>query len=153
MSSINSPEKNDPRTSAINNTSSHSGDVNLNVVLNRLNQPPRVSSDSDFELVPPEKVVPKQQIQKKFNTILSFLHQFPGLSYPLVQNDKLIYSLVPSDNKVVGKIDYLEILSLNLVEANLEKDPILKTIRDAIRDKNPRAKDIITRLGKYYAQP
>ena len=152
MSSINSPEKNDPRTSAIVYTSTHSGDVNLNVVLNRLNQPPSVSSDSDIELIPPEKVVPKQTNSKKLNTIISFPHQFPGLSYPLVQNDKWIYSLVPTDIKVVRKIDYPEILSLKLIEANLEKDPILKTKRDAIRDKNPRAKDIITGLGQYYAQ-
>ena len=69
-----------------------------------------------------------------------------------MQNDKRNYSIVPSDSKVVRKIDYPEILSLKLVEANLEKDLIMKTIRDAIRDKNPRAKDIITRLGQYYAQ-
>ena len=43
-------------------------------------------------------------------------------------------------------------LSLKLVEANLEKDPILKMIRDAIRDKDPRAMDTITRLGQCYAQ-
>ena len=49
-------------------------------------------------------------------------------------------------------IEHPEILSLKLVEANLEKDPIMKTIRDAIKDKNPRAKEIITRLGPYYAQ-
>ena len=34
---MNSPEKTDPATSAIVNTSTKSGDVNLNVVLNRLN--------------------------------------------------------------------------------------------------------------------
>ena len=69
-----------------------------------------------------------------------------------MQNDKLIYSIVHTDSKVVKKIDYPEILNLKLVEANLEKDSILKTIRDAIRDKDPRAKDINTRLGQYYAQ-
>ena len=37
MSSIDSPEKTDPKTpSAIVNTSTHSGNVNLNVVLNRV---------------------------------------------------------------------------------------------------------------------
>ena len=36
------------------------------------------------------------------------------------------------------------------MEANLEKGPILKTIRDAIRDTNPRAKDIIAK--QYYVQ-
>ena len=144
---INSPEENNPPTSAIVNTSTNSGDVNLNVVLNRLNQPPSVSSDSDIELIPPEKVAQKQTNSKKLNTIISFPHQFPGLSYPLVQNDKWIYSIVPSDSKIVRKIDYPEILSLKMVEASLEKDRIMKTIRDAIKDKNPRAKEIITRLG------
>ena len=57
---------------------------------------------------------------------------------------------MPTDSRVVKKIDYPEILNLKLVESNL--DSILKTIRDAIRDKDPRAKDIITRLGQYYAQ-
>ena len=52
----NSPEKNDPPTSTIVNTSTNSGNVNLNVVLNRLSQPPSVSSDSDIEMIPPEKL-------------------------------------------------------------------------------------------------
>ena len=151
----NSPEKHDQITSAIVNTSTHSGDVNLNVVLNRLNQPPSlssVSSDSDIELIPPEIIDQKQTNSKKSNTIISFPHQFPGLSYPLVQNDKWIYSIVPSDSKIVRKLEHPEILSLKLVEANLEKDPIMKTIRDAIRDRNPRAREIMTKLGPYYAQ-
>ena len=146
---INSPEKHDQLTSAIVNTST------LNIVLNRLNQPPSVSSvssDSDIELIPPEIIAQKQANSKKSNTIISFPHRFPGLSYPLVQSDRWNYSIVPSDSKVVRKLDHPEILSLKLVEANLEKDPIMKTIRDAIRDKNPRAKEIITRLGQYYAQ-
>ena len=69
-----------------------------------------------------------------------------------MQSDKWIYSIVPTDSRILKKIDYPEILNLKLVEANLEKHPILKTIRDAIRDKDPRAKDIITRLGQFYAQ-
>ena len=61
---MTSPEKNDPPTSAIINTSTNSVYVNLNVVLNRLNQPPSVSSDSDIELIPPEKVAQNRQILK-----------------------------------------------------------------------------------------
>ena len=56
----NSPEKNDPPTSAIVNTSTNLGKVNLNVVLNRLNQPLSVNSDSDIEMIPPEKLETKQ---------------------------------------------------------------------------------------------
>ena len=103
---INSPEKHDQLTSAIVNTSTHSGDVNLNVVLNQLNQPPilsSVSSDSDNELIPPEIIAQKQTNSKKSNTVISFYHQFPGLSYPLLQSDRWIYSIVPSDSKVVRK--------------------------------------------------
>ena len=144
----NSPENNDPPTSAIVNTSTNSGNVNLNVVLNRLSQPPRVSSDSDIEMIPPEKLDTKQTNSKKLNTIKSFPHHFPGLSYPLVQNEKWIYSIVPSDSKIVKKIEHPEVLNLKLIEANIEKDPIMKTIRDNIRDRNPRAKEIITRLGQ-----
>ena len=148
----NSPEKNDPPTSAIVNTSTNLGNVNLNVVLNRLNQPPSVSSDYDIEMIPPEKLDIKQTNSKKLNTIISFPQQFPGLWYPLVQNEKWIYSIVPSDSKIVKKIEHPEVLNLKLIEANIEKDPIMKTIRDNIRDRNPRAKEIITRLGKNYAQ-
>ena len=75
--SINSPEKHDQITSAIVNTSTNSGDVNLNLVLNRLNQPPSlssVSSDSDIELIPPEIIDRKQTNSKKSNTIISFPH-------------------------------------------------------------------------------
>ena len=129
-----SPVKNDPPTSAIVNTSTNLENVNLNVVLNRLNQPPSVSSDSDIEMIPPEKLDIKQTNSKKLNTIISFPPQFPGLSYPLVQNDKWIYSIVPSDSKIVKKIEHPEVLNLKLIEANIEKDPIMKTIRDNIRE-------------------
>ena len=71
---INSPEKHDQLTSAIVNTSTHSGDVNLNVVLNRLNQPhsvSSVSSDSDIELIPPEIIAQRQTNSKKsYSTVL-----------------------------------------------------------------------------------
>ena len=65
---------------------------------------------------------------------------------------KWIYSIVPNDSKTVKKIEYPEILRLKLVEATLEKDFILKIIRDAIRDKNQRGKETIAKLGQYYAQ-
>ena len=128
---INSPEKNDPPTSAIVNTSINSGNVNLNVVLNRLNQPPSVSSDSDSEMIPPEKLDIKQTNSKKLKATISFPHQFPGLSYPLVQNEKWICSIV---QKIVKKIEHPEVLNLKIIEANIEKDPIMKTIRDNIRE-------------------
>ena len=149
MSSINSPEKTDPQTpSAFVSTSTHSGNVNFNVVLNRVeNQPPSLSSDSDIEVLTPDKVIPKKTYSKKLNTVNSFPQQFTGLSYPLVQSDKWIYSIVPTDSRIVKNIDYPEILNLKLVEANMKKNPILKTIRDAIRDKGTRAKDIITQTG------
>ena len=55
MSSMNSPEKSDPKTLfAIVITSTHSGNVNLNIVLNPLNQTPSLSSDSDIEVIPPD---------------------------------------------------------------------------------------------------
>ena len=126
--------------------------MNLNVVMNRMNQPHSVSSDSDIEMIPPEKLDIKQTNSKKLNTIISFPHQFPGLSYPHVQTDKWIYSIVPSNSRIVKKIEHPEVLNLKLIEANIEKDPFMKTIRDNIRDKNPRAKEIRTRLEQYYAQ-
>ena len=154
MSSSNPPEKIDPKPpSIIVNTSTQTGNVNVNVVVNRVqSQPPSMSSDSDFEVIPPEKITPKRIFLKKKNINISFPHQFPGLSYPLVNNDKWIYSVLPVDNRIVKKIVYPEILSLKSVEANLEKDPFLKTIRDAIRAKKPRAKETIAKLGQYYAQ-
>ena len=68
----NSPEKNDPPTSALVNTSTNLGNVNLNVVLNRLNQPPSVSSDSDIEMIPPEKLDIKQTNSKKQKQLYLF---------------------------------------------------------------------------------
>ena len=80
MSSTNSPEKIDPKPPSTN-TYTQSGKVNLNVVLNRVqNRPPSLSSHSDIEIIPPEKVVPKRNSSKKLNTVISFPHQLPGLS-------------------------------------------------------------------------
>ena len=82
MSSSNSPEKQDPKLpSTIVNTSTQTGNVNLNLFVNRIQgQPPSVSSDSDIEVIPPEKIIPKSNSSKKLNTLISFPHQFPGLS-------------------------------------------------------------------------
>ena len=44
------------------------------------------------------------------------------------------------------------IFSIKMVEAYTEKDPMLKIIRDAIRDKNPKVEEIITSLGQNYGQ-
>ena len=109
------------------------------------NQPPSLNSDSDIEVKPPDKIIQKSTFSKKLKTINSFPHQFPGLSYPLVHTDNLIFLIVPTDVRTVKKIDYPENLNLKLVEANLDKGPILKTIHDAIQDKNPRAKDNIAK--------
>ena len=47
-----------------------------------------------------------------------------------------------SNSKIIKKIEQPEVLSLKLIEANIEKDPIMKTIRDTVRDKNPRATEL-----------
>ena len=153
MSNTNSPEKLDPKHSIIINTSTQSGKVNLSVVLKIIqNQPPSLSSDSNNEIIPPEKVVSKTHTSKKLNTIISFPHQIPGLSYLLVNSEIWVYSFISTESKIVKKIEYPEILSLKLVESKLEKDPILKPIRDAIRDRNSRAKEFISKIVQYYAQ-
>ena len=84
MSSNNSPEKSDPKPSTIINTSTQSGNINLNVVLNRVpSQPPSLSSDSDIEVIPPEKLQPRANASKKFITIFSFPGQYPVFPTPL----------------------------------------------------------------------
>ena len=56
MSTFNLLEKPDKaKTSTIVNTSAQAGNVNLNVVLNRVkSQSPSLSSDSDIKVIPPE---------------------------------------------------------------------------------------------------
>ena len=153
ISNFNLPEKLDPKPSTIVNTSIQSGNVNLNVLLNRIqNQPPSSSFHSDIEVIFPEKDVPKTNTPKKLKSIISFPHQFSGLSNPLVNSEKWVYSIIPTKSKIVKKFEYPEILNLKLVDANREKDPILKILRDAIRDRNPRTKEKIAKLGQYYAQ-
>ena len=65
--------------------------------------------------------MPKRNSSKKLNTVYSFPHKFPGLSYPLVNSEKRVYWIVPTECKIVKKIDYPETLNLKLKEANLEK--------------------------------
>ena len=36
-----------------------------------------------------------------------------------------------------------------MMEANVENDPILKIIRGAIRDNNPKVREIMTKLGQH----
>ena len=73
MSTANSIEKIDPKpSSTIKNISTQSGNNNLNVVLKKVQkQPIGLSSDSDIEIIPPEKIVPKKNSSKKLNTVES----------------------------------------------------------------------------------
>ena len=58
----------------------------------------------------------------------------------------MIYSIVPTNSKIVKKTDYPEILSLKLVEANMEKDPNLRTVRDAIWERTHVQKKLLPNL-------
>ena len=66
MSTAKSPEKIDTKpNSTIVNTSTQPGNNNLNVVVNKVqNQPIGLSSESDIEIIPPEKIVPKKIFEK-----------------------------------------------------------------------------------------
>ena len=80
-SSTNSPEKTDPKPPSANvNTSTHSGNVNLNVVLNRVqNQPPSLSSDSYIEIIPPDKNYSEKNFFEK-----AHYHYFIPASVPRI---------------------------------------------------------------------
>ena len=81
---MNSPEKSDSKTpSAIVKPSTHSGNVNLNAVLNRVNQPPSLSSDSDIEVIPPDKVIPKTTSSKKLIPLFHSPISSPDYPIPL----------------------------------------------------------------------
>ena len=59
-------------------------------------------------------------------------------STPRIKAENWAYSLTATYCKIVKKLGHSEILSLKVVEANLDDDLILKVISDAIRDKSPR---------------
>ena len=107
-STNNSPKKIDPKpSSAVVNNSTQSGNVNFNVVSNRVkNQPSSLSSDSDIEIFFPEEIVLKRNSSKKSNTVISFPHQFPGRSNPFKNSEICVYSIVPTESKIVKNIVY-----------------------------------------------
>ena len=79
-------QKNPIQKSQIVNTSIQTGKVNLSVFLNRApSQSPSLSSNSDIEVITPKKLQPKTNASKKLKTIISFRHQFKGLSCTLVK--------------------------------------------------------------------
>ena len=75
MSNTNLPEKLDPKHSTFVNTSTQSGNANLIVVINRIqNQPPSSNFDLDIAVAPPEKVAPKTKSSKNLKNIVSCIH-------------------------------------------------------------------------------
>ena len=87
QSSTSKLDKPDNNTD-ITNTSTQSGYVEFNVVLNNLTNPIGTLGSSSFnsniELIP-QKVHWKVTSSKKLNTLISFRLNFSGFSYPLVE--------------------------------------------------------------------
>ena len=88
----------------------------------------------------------------KTNTIISIPSVYPGESYPLVNPENRVMSVIPRSCKVVSKQTALhELFNLRFIESQYNSDPQLQAIIEMIKCKDPQLHTKVAAIGKYYA--
>ena len=89
----------------------------------------------------------------KSNTIISISSVYPGESYPTVNPESRVISIILSNCKVVNKQNALpELFNLRFIESQYNSDPQLQAIIEMIKCKDPDLYTKIAAMSKYYAQ-
>ena len=100
-----------------------------------------IGSGYHIEVMPQEKQPQQTSSSKKHKNLVPYQN-----SLALINREKWFFSVIPTEGKVVRPMEQRD---MKMVEANIKKDPINKTIRDATWDKNAKTEEIITNLEKF----
>ena len=88
----------------------------------------------------------------KTNTIISIPSVYPGESYPPVNPENRVISVIPRNCKIVSKQTALpELFNLRFIESQNNSDPQLQAIIELIKCKDPHLHSKIAAMSKNYA--
>ena len=111
------------------------------------------SSDEIEEIDQVMQAVTTEVRSTKINTIISNPSVYPGESYPPVNPENQVISVIPRNCKVVSKQTALpELFNLRFIESQCSSDHQLQAIIEMIKCKDPQLHTKIAAMSKYYAQ-
>ena len=119
-----------------------------------LERHPSISSSDDIEEIDVNiQAVTTEVRSTKTNTIISIPSVYPGESYPPVNPENKVMSIIPRNCKVVSKQSALpELFNLRFIESQYQSDPQLQAIIELIKSKDPQLHSKIAAMSKYFAQ-
>ena len=115
---------------------------------------PSISSSDEIEEIDVDMQAVTIEVRStKTNTILSLPSVYPGESYPPVNPENRVMSIIPRNCKIVSKQTALpELFNLRIIESQYNSDPQLQAIIELIKSKDPQLHSKIAAMSKYYAQ-
>ena len=119
-----------------------------------LERHPSISSSDETEEIDQDMQAITTEVRStKTNTIISILSVYPGKSYPPVNPENRVMSVIPRNCKVVSKQTALpELFNLRFIESQYSSDPQLQAIIELIQCKDPQLHSKIATMSKYYAE-
>ena len=119
-----------------------------------LERHPSISSSDEIEEIDQDMQAVTTEVRStKTNTIISIPSVYPGESYPPVNPENRVMSVILRICKVVSKQSTLpELLNLRFIESQYNSDPQLQAIIEMIKCKDPPLQSKVAAMSKYYAQ-
>ena len=113
-----------------------------------------ISSSDEIEAIDQDMQAVTTEVRcTKTNTIISIPSVYPGESYPPVNPENRVMSVIPRNCKVVSKQTALpELFNLRFIESQYSSDPQLQAIIEMFNCKDPQLHSKIAAMSKYYAQ-
>ena len=140
--------------SSINNLNSKHKLIMEKKIRKLLERHPSISSSDEIEEIDVDMQAVTTEVRStKTNTIISIPSVYPGESYPPVNPENKVMSIIPRNCKIVSKQTALpELFNLRFIESQYKSDPQLQAIIELIKCKDPQLHSKIAAISKYFAQ-
>ena len=137
-------------TTRINFQNSKSNLIMERKIRKLLERHPSISSSDEIEEIYQDIQAATTEVRStKSNTIISIPSVYPGESYPPVNPENRVMSIIPRNCKVVDKQNALpELFNLRLIEFQYNSDPQLQAIIEMIKCKDQNLHTKIAAMSK-----
>ena len=119
-----------------------------------LERHPSISSSDEVDEIDVDMQAVTTEVRStKTNTIISIPSVYPGESFPPVNPENRVMSIIPRNCKTVSKQTALpELFNLRIIEPQYNSDPQLRAIIELTKCKDPQLHSKIAAMSKYFAQ-
>ena len=141
------------------NSSTNTQNLKHNLIMERkirklLERHPSISSSDEIEEIDVDMQAVTTEVRStKPNTIISMPSVYAGESYPPVNPENRVMSVIPRNCKIVSKQTALpELFNLRFIESQYNSDPQLQAVIELIKCKDPQLHSKNAAMVKYFAQ-